>query len=101
MPTIRKLIDEFTCDIPECSHQIDWGPKKRGQGKRSGGTIKGSMSAAPNGIKTYYGIDNSKYKNDFIDDQYRLVRELWQLARYYKSREFGCNHIESLYYAIT
>lgn len=80
-------IDSFDCKIPEISTQIDWGAKKRGQGRRSGGTILGSMSAAPYGIKTYYSVDISKYLKDWPSEVFKYLNNP-ERARYYKAREY-------------
>ncbi len=96
---IEKL-DAFNCSPPTITSTINWGPKKRGQGKRSGGTIKGSMSAAPYGIKTYFGVDISEYLNDFAGDMKWLLGNGCRMCRYYKARKFGCNQIEARLYAM-
>lgn len=95
---LRNSVDNFECNINQCKYQIDWGPKKRGQGRRSGGTIVGSMSAVPVGVKTYYGIDYSEYI-EHKDDIKNL--ELYQVAKYIKARKFGLTHWESMYYALS
>lgn len=100
LPSIIKFIDEFNCDIPTTKTFIDWGKKSRGQGKRSGSMIMGGMSAAPVGIKTYFGVDLSKYSNDFNGDMEWASGDGSRRARYYKAREFGCNEIEARLYAI-
>lgn len=94
----KNLIDSFNCKIPEISKQIDWGTKKKGQGRRSGDTILGSMSAAPYGIKTYYGVDISKYLSDWPFEVFKYL-DNHERARYYKAREYGCNKIEARLYA--
>lgn len=83
----KNLIDSFDCKIPEISTQIDWGAKKRGQGRGSGGTILGSMSAAPYGIKTYYSVDISKYLKDWPSEVFKYLNNP-ERARYYKAREY-------------
>lgn len=96
----REEIDTFECVIPEKVRIIDWGPKHRGQGRRSGGMILGSMSAAPVGIKKYYSIDNSKYVAD-VKAGPSPIMDGHQTMRYYKAREFGCSHIQACVYAVT
>lgn len=106
IPEARKLIDAqrseidaFECSVPQTYKEIDWGPKSRGQGKRNGHMVQGSMSDAPHGIKRYYCTDMSKYRDDFNNDY--PIKFLERPEYYYRAREFGCNHIEALYYAIT
>jgi len=96
----RDKIDASSCTIPDCVSTIDWGAMPRGQGKRSGGMVKGSMSGAPRGIKKYFGIDMSKYMEDWELTVWRTMN-INEKARYYKAREFGCNKIEARLYAIT
>lgn len=96
---IRHLIDAFECEIPHVCSTIDWGPKKRGHGRRSGGTIKGSMSAAPVGIKKYWSVDLSEY----MVEQYKHVithMEQYEKARYYKARKYGESVEVSILYAL-
>lgn len=100
IPIISTFIDSFNCDIPTIKTVIDWGAKKRGQGKRIGNTIMGGMSAAPVGLKTYYGVDLSKYSNDFNGNMEWANGDGSRRTRYYKAREFGCNEIESRVYSM-
>lgn len=97
---IRQQIDAYQCDIPETRTVIDWGPKARGQGKRSGGhTVKGSMSAAPVGKKTYYGVDLKEYWNEETKESLRYMGGN-EAARYIKATKFGCTHIEAKIYSL-
>lgn len=100
LPSIIKFVDEFKCDIPTTQTVINWGAKSRGQGKRSGNMIMGGVSAAPVGLKTYYGVDLTKYENDFNGNMEWSYGDGSRRARYYKAREFGCNEIEARLYAI-
>lgn len=97
--TIRKELDNFNCSPPSTKTVIDWGAKARGQGKRCGHMVMGSMSDAPSGKKVYCGIDISKYKNDW-DGIQNCRFDGHQSCRYYKAREYGCNQIEARYYAL-
>ena len=101
IPTIRKAIESFDVDFPILTKEIDWGRKKRGQGRRSGGMVTGSMSAAPVGIKKYTCIDMSKYASDWEGVDNRPSFDGNQSARYYTAREFGCNKIEAAVYALS
>lgn len=98
---IRKQIDDFHCVVPYSKTTIDWGSKKRGQGRRCGSMVMGSMSAAPSGLKTYYGVNMSKYKNDWNGDLSWFYGDNSRKSRYYKAREFGLNEIEARLYAVT
>jgi len=101
MDIIRPELDGADCDVPLVKMQIDWGPRSKGQGRRSGHMVHGSMSAAPGGVKTYLGVDTSKYKADWGGKLHELITDGHELCRYFKAREFGCNEIEARYYAIT
>ena len=97
---LKSKIDSFKCKPEICSKQIDWGPKKKGQGKRVGHMVTGSMSAAPCGIKTYYGIDLSKYITTKKErENIKNLSEVYRRVAYDRARQFGCNHIEAMVYA--
>lgn len=75
----------------------DWG-SGRGQGRRSGGQIKGSMSDAPKGRKTYTTLDKEKLgitsqqvnEIGILDDQYGTKE------RYLQGRAIGLNHDQAM-----
>jgi len=102
MQSIKTNIDQWNSGrIPTSVSYIDWGSKKRGQGRRSGSTILGSMSAARYGIVKYVGVDFRKYKADWNGEIMKLLSyDGSRMSRYYKAREFGCNQIEARLYAI-
>lgn len=105
MKSVSELsLEEYKTAIENSSfetayREIDWGAKSRGQGKRTGHTVKGSMSAAPVGIKRYeyVKIDIPDYEEVKDDFKYRDGNEI---ARYMKSRNAGFTHRESMFYAI-
>lgn len=81
--------------------EIDWGPMKRGQGKRVGHMVTGSMSGAPRGVKKYYGIDLSDYSDDLKNDPtFTKFSNSGESERYAMARMYGCNHIEARFFAI-
>ena len=91
----RTDIDNFEVEIPTKTSTIDWG-SSRGQGKRSGGMIKGGMGNAPRGVKEYTGFDLSKYRDDLKGRRLHT----WEVVRYYRAREYGCNDIEAMCYIL-
>lgn len=103
--TIKAIKDEITafeCSATICTKTIDWGSKSRGQGKRSGHMVTGSMSAAPTGVKTYQGIDLGRYiETDKEREDLKWLRDTYRRVAYDRARQFGCNHIESMVYAYT
>lgn len=81
------LIGEKTVTV------VDWG-SRRGQGKRSGSTVKGGMSNAPVGKKCYYG-----FKPGF-PEWANLVKTSANPVLYAKARAIGLTHFEAGYVAI-
>lgn len=61
-----------SAEIP--SRQEDWG-NGRGQGKRSGGTVRGAMSDAPRGVKTYRDYERAPGVTPEIWKQVRLLED--------------------------
>ena len=88
-------------EIPKAVTTLDWG-STRGQGKRVGYMVKGSMGAGGlSGSTKYYGLDISKYYDEKYKDDFRhmLRTPSSEIFHYYDGREYGLNHIEALTYA--
>ena len=101
----REAIDDFydahASEAPMATMKIDWGGPGRGQGKRSGGMIKGSMSS-PLYVRTYCCVDLSEFKDDFKDrHEWRILDEANRRWKYYAARKFGLSHWPSMYYAVS
>lgn len=93
-------IDNFDADVKIGHTNIDWGPMKRGQGRRSGYMVQGSMSGAPRGIKSYPYVDWSMYPEVADDISHMKLFTSGEAERYVRARQFGANHIEAKVYAI-
>ncbi len=94
----QKALDKGYGLVNHTSKTIDWGSRK-GQGKRTGSTIQGSMSAMIQGKQTYRGIkldvpDYEKVKSDFTG------RNTSELYFYMTSRKAGFDHRSSMIFAI-
>lgn len=94
---IESDIDQFDYDVTIKYRTIDWGTKKRGQGKRIGCSMVIGNPDAPTGIKEYPYVDLSEY--DECKDDFRYLTAN-RAIRYVIARKFGCNHIEARCYAI-
>jgi hypothetical protein len=84
--------------IPKVRRVIDWGVA-RGQGKRSGGMIKGAMCSLM-GPTQYEGVDLSSFNE--LDEMsiYLLTRDAHAAARYAGAFNGGCNHLEAMTFAL-
>ena|SRR6185503_4600305 len=101
---IRKLRDTISMYEPVLKFAtltLDWGPRQRGQGRRSGHMVKGSMSDAPRGKKTYTTVSLEDYINQNINnpDDFKYLDQPQRYA-YVQARQFGCNHIEAMCFAL-
>ncbi|MBE4779868.1 hypothetical protein HJ167_19940 [Vibrio parahaemolyticus] len=85
--------------LPIIRKTIDWG-LSRGQGKRSGGMVKGGMCTIM-GKVSYDGIDMSSFQ-ELANEKSKAVvfQDVNRCARYAAAYNLGCNHIESMCYAI-
>jgi len=96
----RERIDKIPNPvIPMRTYTIDWGPRKRGQGKRSGGMIVGAMGGGIVGKKEYTVPDLSEFTDEQQEDL-SLLEHFYQVVKYYKGISFGLSHIQSMYYAL-
>lgn len=84
---------------PELSYvEVDWG-QQRGQGKRSGSMVKGSMGINLRGVQRYQSVKIDVPDLDIIKQDLRR-RPLHELFRYQKARNAGFNHNIAMIYAI-
>jgi len=90
-------IRNFNHDIELIHKKIHWGVPK-GQGKRSGGMVKGGMCTIM-GTETYEGIDLSDYEELKKEPVFKRMTFL-QKYLYVVAFKYGCNHIESMMFAI-
>ena len=101
MNPAKPTIEEFTQAVLNCPDVylpktiiIDHGPRQRGQGRRSGGTVKGGMSDAPSGKQIY----NNPFAN--LPDFREIARDFHYIPRpgfprpghYLKARDYGLDH---------
>ena len=71
-------------------YTVDWGNTRRGQGKRAGGMVLGSMSDAPRGRRTYLEqVPNespeARHEVNMLDD--------WERQVYLRARSAGLPHV--------
>ena len=105
IPEARKVALDHWVDIGRClvmpkqaSFKIDWGGVRRGQGRRSGGMVKGSMSS-PLYVREYQYLDLSEYVDDLRSEitarasKHMTTREE---MLYYSARKYGLNNIEAM-----
>ena len=102
--SVISEIDEIEVDLKICETEIDWG-SSRGQGKRVGSSVKGSMSdISIRGVKKYQGIDMGEFvKDETRGDIKLLLRDGvsgWVCSLYMKARKFGLDHWSSMYFAL-
>jgi hypothetical protein len=89
-------LDEAVMNCPDkyiaepIERSIDWG-RPRSQGKRSGGMVKGSMSAALRGVKIYRGFNYFINLPDYeqIKPDIKFIHSPY---RYKKARDYGLDH---------
>ncbi|MCA9366749.1 hypothetical protein KC887_00590 [Candidatus Kaiserbacteria bacterium] len=87
-------------DVPTIRTQIDWRPK-RGQGKRiGGGMVVGAMSSNL-GVRTYVGVDLSKYAQDILPEDWICLREHYRKVKYFTARRAKLLHWQAMYYAVS
>jgi hypothetical protein len=101
IPQIAEEIGKVQSEPPIITKIIDWGTN-RGQGKRSGNMVKGSMACIDlRGKKSYEAIDMSKYWREDLKSDFRILASgLPRLSfLYWKAREFGTTHLEAMVYA--
>ncbi|MCG9576087.1 hypothetical protein L1D14_07520 [Vibrio tubiashii] len=86
-------------NIPIATKVIDW-QLPRGQGKRTASTVKGGMCTLT-GPTTYNCVDLSTFSELMEDPNRNLVlHDANRAARYAGAFNGGCNHIESMCFAI-
>lgn len=87
---------------PEVAYrEIDWGNSMRWQGKRSGGMVRGAMSADIRGIRKYpYIVINIPDYDTVKDDLKALSFDRVEMRRYQKARNAEFNHRIAAIYAI-
>lgn len=104
-PTVEEFIQAvLTCpDVYRpLTVTINHGPREHGQGRRSGGMVKGSMSAAPAGIRVYTNLfgnlpDYRKISKDF----YPIPRPAFSRPHFYlKARDYGLDHTLARWFCI-
>lgn len=78
-------------------YTVDWGPRPKGQGRRFGNMIRGSMSGALYGVQEYidpfYNLGLSAEERDEIG-----VFTMPEQARYLKARSAGFDHDYAMAY---
>lgn len=74
------------------SYQENWGNTKRGQGRRHGGMVRGAMSDAPRGVKTYHRFLPNLPESEREE---LTTFERLGLLRYAQARTLGLNHIQA------
>ena len=95
---IHEQVQAAPVDFSYKQTQIDWGTSK-GQGKRSGGMVKGGMGFGTSGIVSYSFVDLTEYKDELAKDGHHKMIEGAQIE-YIRARQFGLTHIESVMYAV-
>lgn len=85
--------------IPYITTTVDWG-LSRGQGKRTGGMVKGGMCTLMGAIQ-YQGVDMSSF-TELMNDPNRclILQDGSRRARYAGAFNGGCNHLEAMGFAI-
>lgn len=71
---------------------VDWGQPERGQGRRSGGMVKGSMSNAPRGVKLYTSLIAKLPERDHDDLKGFGIWGLGSQLSYVRARAGGYSH---------
>jgi hypothetical protein len=101
---ILPLLVSSKIKVPIVERKIDWGSSK-GQGKRSGGTVKGSMSdISLKGVKTYQIADYSHYFKKYADQlttnsRLVLINNGHMCENFFKAMEYGLNLDQSKFFA--
>lgn len=72
----------------------DLGGSTRGQGRRSGGMIMGSMSARAGVVKEFDAAKTYGLPKDKADDVRGL--NMWEFMKYQRMREDGIDHDEAI-----
>lgn len=81
------------------TYTVNWGSRPRGQGKRSGGMIRGAMSDCPTGEKEYINYFGNIPEAQTNPEDFRLM-DVFTTVHYLKAREFGLNHNQAMVFAI-
>ena len=71
------------------SNVVDWGPRKRGQGRRFGTMIRGAMSDAPVGNKQYVDVLGNAPLNAKQKEEADNIRDTYQKFMFAKALEAG------------
>jgi hypothetical protein len=95
---IHAEVTAFDSNVKTIQTKVDWG-KSKGQGKRSGGMVKGGMGFGCSGVVCYTNVDMREYKDEIEKyGHHRLIRDV--PYNYVHGRQFGLTHIEAAMYAI-
>jgi hypothetical protein len=99
---IESSINDANPDIFKGTVEVDWG-SSRGQGKRSGGMVKGSMSDAPKGKKTYIDKYQKLKLNSEDESEIKLSVDAGDNDEklYLKARSAGFSHKVAMLTSIT
>ncbi|HHE0459672.1 TPA: hypothetical protein ACN331_002509 [Vibrio parahaemolyticus] len=86
-------------EVPYQKKTLDWGLSK-GQGKRVGDTVKGGMCTLMGNVE-YHAVDLSGFNELMVDDHRKVVLcDSFRAARYAGAFNAGCNHLESMWFAV-